>query len=231
MIYRTGSLAALGALIVVATGCGGANSLNKVDFEARTVAVVADAPGAPYFTDALLGNTSWDSYGLEHPVAFDPAFLVKDKDKRKPARARFDSALAYVDVTERIVNRVLIQTASHLGCRPIADAAAADYVLHIDLRRYGFQANRYTLTSFHLEAELQLIDNRTGKRIWKKKMWETERAAEVLVDLIPQLGKVFLVKNLARLSVEEMVLVLETTTDFTAARLTTALRRDYYVSR
>ena len=221
-----GPLAALGALIVFATGCGGSNSLNKVDFEARTVAVVVEIPGAPYFTDALLSNNSWDSYGLEHRVAFDLAFLVKDK--RKPARARFDSALAYVDVTERIVSRVLIQTASHLGCRPITDAAAADYVLHIDLRRYGFQANRYTLTSFHLEAELQLIDNRTGKRIWKKKMLETERAAEVLADLIPQLGKVFIVKDLARLSVEEMVLVLETTTDFTAARLSTALRRDYY---
>ena len=142
-----------------------------------------------------------------------------------------DSALAYVDVTERIVSQVLIQTASHLGFRPIADAAAADYLLHIDLRRYGFQANRYTLTSFYLEAELQLIDHRTGKRIWKKKVRETQRAAEVLAELIPQLGKVFMVKDLARLSVEEMVLVLETTTDFTATRLTAALRRDYYANR
>ncbi len=224
-----GSLAALIAVIVLATGCGGANSLNKVDFEARTVAVVAEIPGAPYITDVLLGNTSWNTYGLNHPMLFDLSILKKDK--RKSVRARLDSALAYVDVTERIVSRVLIQTALHLGCRPITDAAAADYVLHIDLRRYGFQANRHRLTSFYLEAELQLIDNRTGKRIWKKKMRETERAAEVLVDLIPQLGKVFLVKDLARLSVEEMVLVLETTIDFTAARLTTALRRDYYVSR
>ncbi len=224
-----GSLATLIAFIVFATGCGGANSLNKVDFEARTVAVVAEIPGAPYFTDALLGNTYGNTFGLNQPIPFDWPFLKKDK--RKSVRARFDSALAYVDVTERIVSRVLIQTASHLGCRPIADAAAADYVLHIDLRRYGFQANRYTLTSFHLEAELQLIDNRTGKRIWKKKMLEIERAEEVLVDLIPQLGKVFLVEDLARLSVEEMVLVLETTTDFTAARLTTALRRDYYANR
>ncbi|MCH8962678.1 MAG: hypothetical protein IH820_15520 [Bacteroidetes bacterium] len=221
-----GPLAALGAVIVFATGCGGANSLNKVDFEARTVAVVVEIPETPYFTDVLLSNTSWDNYGLNHRLLFDWSILKKDK--RKPARARLDSALAYVDVTERIVSRVLIQTASHLGCRPIADAAAADYVLHIDLRRYGFQANRYTLTGFYLEAELQLIDNRTGKRIWKKKMLETERAAEVLADLIPQLGKVFIVKDLARLSVEEMVLVLETTTDFTAARLSTALRRDYY---
>ncbi len=224
-----GSLAALMAVIVFATGCGGANSLNKVDFEARTVAVVAEVPGAPYFTDALLGNTSWNTFGLNQPIPFVWPFLKKDK--RKSVRARLDSALAYVDVTERIVSRVLIQTASHLGCRPIADAAAADYVLHIDLRRYGFQANRYTLTSFYFEAELQLIGNRTGKRIWKKKMLETERAAEVLVDLIPQLGKVFLVEDLARLSVEEMVLVLETTTDFTATRLTTALRRDYYANR
>ena len=222
-------LAALIAVIVLATGCGGANSLNKVDFEARTVAVVAEIPGTPYITDAFLGSISWITYGLSHAPVFDWSILKKDK--RKPARARLDSALAYVDVTERIVSRVLIQTASHLGCRPIADAAAADYVLHIDLRHYGFQANRYTLTSFYLEAELQLIDHRTGKRIWKKKMLETERAAEVLADLIPQLGKVFIVKDLARLSVEEMVLVLETTTDFTAARLTAALRHDYYVSR
>ena len=222
-------LAALIAVIVFATGCGGANPLNKIDFEARTVAVVANVPGAPYFTDALLGNTFWNSYGLNHRLLFDWSFLKKDK--RKLARARFDSALAYVDVTERIVSRVLIQTASHLGCRPIADAAAADYVLHIDLRRYGFQANRYMLTSFYLEAELQLIDHRTGKRIWKKKMLESERAAAVLVNLIPQLGKVFLVEDHARLSVEEMVLVLETTTDFTAAHLTAALRRDYYANR
>ncbi len=224
-----GSLAALIAVLVLATGCGGANSLNKVDFEAHTVAVVAEIPGAPSINDVLLGDTSWNTYGLNHPMHFDWSILKKDK--RKPARARLDSALAYVDVTERIVSQVLIQTASHLGCRPIADAAAADYVLHIDLRRYGFQANRYTLTSFYLEAELQLIDNRTGKRIWKKKMRETERAVEVLVDLIPQLGKVFLVEDLARLSVEEMALVLETTTDFTATRLTAALRRDYYANR
>ena len=224
-----GPLAALMAVIVFATGCGGANSLNKVDFEARTVAVVVEIPETPNFTDALLSNNSWNSYGLNHRLLFDGSFLKKDK--RKPARALFDSALAYVDVTERIVSRVLIQTASHLGCRPIADAAAADYILHIDVRRYGFQADRYTLTSFYLEAELQLIDHRTGKRIWKKKVRETERAAEVLVDLIPQLGKVFLVEDLAQLSVEEMVLVLETTADFTATRLTAALRHDFYASR
>ena len=224
-----GSLAALIAVIVLATGCGGANSLNKVDFEARTVAVVAEIPGAPYINDVLLGTISWTTYGLNHSPVFDWSIL--EKDKRKPVRARLDSALAYVDVTERIVSRVLIQTASHLGCRPITDAAAADYVLHIDLHRYGFQANRHRLTSFYLEAELQLIDNRTGKLIWKRILIETLRPAEVLADLIPQLGKVFLVEDLARLSVEEMVLVLETATDFTAARLTTALRRDYYANR
>ncbi len=222
-------LAALIAVMVLATGCGGANALDKVDFEARTFAVVAEIPGAPYITDVFLGSTSWNSYGLDRPVLID--WSIWKKDKRKPARARLDSALAYVDITERIVSQVLIQTASHLGCRPITDAAVADYVLHIDLRRYGFQANRHTLTSFYLEAELQLIDNRTGQRIWKKKMRETERPAEVLADLIPQLGKVFLVEDLARLSVEEMVLVLETATDFTAARLTTALGRDYYANR
>ena len=224
-----GPLAALMAVLVFATGCGGANSLNKIDFEARTVAVVVEIPGTPYFTDALLSDNAWAKLGLNHRLSLDWSILKKDK--RKPARARIDSALAYVDVTERIVSRVLIETASHLGCRPIADAAAADYILHIDVRRYGFQADRYTPTSFYLEAELQLIDHRTGKRIWKKKVRETERATEVLADLIPQLGKVFLVKNLARLSVEEMVLVLETTTDFTATRLAAALRHDYYANR
>ena len=227
MRYRTGSL--VGLVLVLAAGCSGSSPLHTVDFEARTVAVVATVPGAPHLADVHFANTAWNSYGLERRVGFESSVLMKDH--RKPVRALYDSAMAYVDFTERIESQVLIQTASDLGCRPIADAAAADYVFHIDLRRYGFQVNRFALTTFSLEAELRLIDNRSGKRLWKKKVQETERAADVLADLIPRHGKVFIVKDLSRLSLEEMILMLEATTDFTAERLTTALRRAVYANR
>ena len=229
MRYRIDSLAVLILAVVFGAGCSGPSLLNTVDFEARTLAVVADVPGAPYFADEGYDYALWGQFTPETRAAIDPSLLLKDH--RKPARARYDSAMAYVDFTERIVSRVLIQTATHLGCRPLDDDAAADYVFYIDLHDYGFQANVFTLTSFYLEAELHLIDNRTGERIWKKKLREHERAAEVLAELIPQHGKVFMVKDLARLDVEAMILVIETATDFTAERLATALRRDYYANR
>ena len=229
MGYRSCWLLALVVVLGGATGCSGANPLNTADFDARTIAVVANIPGAPYFADELHPNLSWNSYGPERPVLFDPAVLTKDK--RKPVRAQLDSALAYVDFTERIAGRVLIETASHLGCRPVADPGVADYVLRVDLNQYGFQASRRALTGFYVEAELRLIDTRTGERIWKETMQETVRAAAVLADLMPRLGKISRVKDLARLSVEEMVLVLEATADFTATRLTAALRHDYSARR
>ena len=67
--------------------------------------------------------------------------------------------------------------------------------------------------------------------MWRTRLEETEPVSDAFIGLGPSFGNVFTAAQLARLSVDEMVVALEHLADYTAARLTAALRHDYYARR
>lgn len=221
----------LGLVLLTGIGCASANRLHEVDFEDTSVAVVANIPPRPVvFTDVLY-EARLDP---DDPLGsiFRVGTAVAKQTEARQAQARMDSALAYVDVADRVARQALHRSAPTLGYRPTNHPDEADFILDIHIASYGLVADSWeAAVHFEVDAEMLLVERRTGRLIWKKHVREVEPVSHAGIGLGATFGNVFTAAALSALSVEEMVVALEHLADFTAARLTATLRHDYYVSR
>ena len=230
-----GVVAAVAAGVVLA-GCGPVNRLQDCDFDNQTAAIEVTAPPVPF----LSGRANAAAMGGpgRSPIHADHSALMVDLSvlaptKRKQIRARIDSAATHLDATARIARKTLTGTTRDLGCRPLDAPESADYVLRIKVRDYGFFMNRLEFTNFWISADMHLIDQRAGRRVWERKVQEMMPASEVLAGLHVTLGyrNYDRVATFAEMSVEEMTAVLEHVADVTAATLTSVLLDDYYANQ
>jgi len=220
-----------GLLLPPLAGCGSAHRLRTVDFAEARVAVVANIPPRPLvFTDALAEARVDPDDPLGSLFRAGTA-LVKQAEVRE-AQARMDSALAYIDVAERTALAALRQSAPTLGYEPVNNPEAADFLLDIHIVSYGLVADSWgAAVHFEVDAEMRLIDRRTRRSLWKKQVREIEPVSQAGAGLGTTLGNTYTAIALSKLSIDEMVVALENLADFTAARLASALRHDYYASR
>ncbi len=223
------------AAVVAFGGCGPVNRLQDCDFDNHTAAVVVTAPPAPFLSGRA--NVSAMVPGRA-PIRADHSSLMVDLSvlaptKRRQIRARIDSASTHLDAAARITQKTLAGMARDLGCQPIDEPESADYLLHIDVRDYGFFMNRLEFTDFWISADMHLIDQREGRRVWERKVQEMMPASDVMAGLHVTLGyrNYNRVAAFAELSVEEMTAVLEHVADVNAATLTAALLNDVLASQ
>ena len=224
--FLAGALAA-GALLFAA-GCGGTNHLAEYDFEGRTVAVTAAVPPLPgVFTDPNVVTPVDLNRPAETFLRVGTA-VAKEAAARR-AEARMDSALARVDVAERLARRTLLQSARYLGYRPVNDLDRADFLLDIRVKEYGLTAHSWdAAVNFVLDAEVRLLDRRARRVVWKKKIRHTEPVTAAIIGFGPTLGNVFTAATLASLSVDEMERAFKNLADYAADRFAGELREDYY---
>lgn len=218
-------------ILVVGAGCGTSHRLHEVSLSGATVAVVANIPPRPaVFSDAFF-DARVDPNDPIGSVFRAGTALAKHAEVRE-ARARMDSALAYVDVADRVARQALLQSARHLGYVPVNDPRDADFLLDIRIADYGLTADSWeAVLQFEVDAEMILLDRRNRQVVWKKRIREVEPVSQAQVPLGTTFGNVYTARALARLSVEEMVVALENLADYTADHLAAALRHDYYAVR
>ncbi len=217
--------------VLLLFGCGTTHRLHDYTFDDATVAVVANIPPRPVvFTDLL-----FDAYlHPDDPIGsvFRAGSAIAKQAEARAAQTRMDSALAYVDVADRVARRALAQSAQTLGYRPTAHVNDADFLLDLHIADYGLVADSWQAeVHFEVDAEMLLIDRRTRKAIWKRRIREAEPVSQAGVGLGATFGNVYTAVALSHLSVEEMARALEDLADFTADRLAAALRHDFYASR
>ncbi len=218
---------ALAALLFTA-GCAGTNHLAEYDFEGRTVAVTAAIPPLPgVFTDPTVINP----VDLEKPAE---TFLrigtaaAREAAARR-AEARMDSALARIDVAERLARRTLLKGAQYLGYRPVNEIDRADFLLDIRVKEYGLTAHSWdAAVTFVLDAEVRLLDRHARRVIWKKRIRQTDPVTGAVIGFGPTVGGIFTAAALASLTVDEMERAFRHLADYAAERLADALREDYY---
>lgn len=219
---------ALVALGVAASACGGTSRLHEYAFAERRVAVVAAIPPRPLvFTDGFFDARldPRDPVGTAFRVG---SAFAKHNEARK-AQARMDSALAAVDVAERVARQTLVQGARHLGYRPVDHPREADFVIDVRVFDYGLVASSWeAATYFEIDAEVLMVEAATRRVIWRERVREHEPVSAAFFGLGRTLGNVYTAATLSALSTEEMAQALEHLADYTADRLTAELRRDYY---
>ena len=220
-----------GLIFLMGLGCGSTNRLHEVDFEDARVAVVTNIPPWPVvFTDVFYEAR----IDPDDPVGsiFRAGTAIAKQAEARQAQARMDSALAYVDVADRVAWQALRRSAPTLGYRPTNHPEDADFILDLHIANYGLVADSWEATvHFEVDAEMLLVDRRTRRVIWKKHLREVEPVSHAGIGRGATFGNVFTAAALSTLSVEQMVVALEHLADFTAARLIATLRHDYSVSR
>ena len=217
-------------LLPLLAACSSSNHLRDYEFTDERVAVVAAIPPRP----AVFTDLPWDArVDPDDPIGsiFRAGTAIAKHAEARRAQDRMDSALAFVDVPERIAAQVLLDGSRSLGYRPVDHPHDADYLLDLRVADYGLVADSWdAAVHFEVDAELVLFDRQTDRVIWR----EHVRTREPISDAPgfgTTFGNVYTAATLSRLSVDDMIRALEDLAGFAAAELVGTLRHDFYESR
>jgi hypothetical protein len=151
------------ALVGVVAGCGRKHYLAQYQFSERTLAMVFLEPPSAELLTGL-----YDLRPSSSPIRTAARIgggVAKEVEARR-ASARLDSAVRHVDIPARLAQRTLERASRYLGTRPVTNRDEADYILEVNMRRFGIDARASTATYLYTRAEAVLIDRKTGREIW-----------------------------------------------------------------
>ncbi|MDX1420898.1 MAG: hypothetical protein R3181_13115 [Rubricoccaceae bacterium] len=221
----------LAAAALPLSGCSGTNRLGEVDLRGRTVAVVAAIPPHPRVQAGDPAEAAVDPYDPVGSAIRVGTAAAKYREARR-AQARLDSAVALVDVADRIARSVLLDSAELLGFAPVGRPADADYLLDLRIYDYSLVADSFEgATFFALEGDVLLLDPATGRTLWERGVKEREVLDAALFGLPAIAGNVVTARALSQLTEAEMADGLERLADYVASRVVDRLRTDYLRTR
>lgn len=221
---RSGARAAVLPLLALAgfSACGHGHHLGDYDFAGRTVAVTYFPAPPPELRTGGHGDVQGED--ALSTVLNAGSRIVREVEARR-ARARLDSAATRVDLAGRMAERTLERASRYLGARPVEDAAAADFLLEVDIRSAGIDVGADRAYLF-VSGEAILLDRATGAEVW-------DQDVKGYDPLTPDVGGGGIVPEgvltagaLSTLSVDEFQRILERLTDYTADRIARELREE-----
>ena len=220
---RRGGLLLIAGGTLLLSACGGRHHLGDYDFAGRAIAVVPYAPGSP---ELYTGSTDVTS---ENPViaVIEAGSAVAVALESRRARARLDSAATNVDVGRRMAERTLERAARYLGTRPVESRTEADYLLEVEVDRYGIDASGGGAATLFVEGEAILLEARTGREIWSREVSAWDRLTPSLDAPGGAATETILsAAALTRITVADFQLILEQLADYAADVMTEELRED-----
>ena len=213
---------ALALVALALTGCGGRHHLGEYDFRARTIAVVPLAEPAP---EIWTGGHDINSQNPLIAVIEAGSAVAVELESRR-ARSRLDSAATRVDMGARMADQALDRTSRYLGARAVEDDARADYVLEIDVQRFGINASGSDATLF-VEGEAILVDRASGREIWNQEVSAWDQLTPTISGPgAAGAGGILTAAALTRLTVADYERILEQLADYAADVMTDELRED-----
>jgi hypothetical protein len=212
-------------LLIVACS---SNKLREYDLrESEIAARTFLPPAAGVHTDADIYFNEKDPIGTILSIG---GTVAREVEAAK-ARARLDSAMMKVDIPAIVEEDVLFKAAELLNSRPINEVKAAHFVLNIDFKKYGIDAKSWSGgVHFIIDTRVELIDQKKGRRIWKKHIEEREPLSSGIFGL-NSVNKVLDAVALSELTVDEMAAGLENLAHYTAERIARKLYDDFIKSR
>lgn len=204
-----------------AMACGGGHRLAEFNFEDRTMALVYLAPPSP---GLLTGGYHLDPEDdVTELVVKATSGVAKDMEARR-ARARLDSAASRVDLEAGLAARTLERTSRYLGMRPVERTSDADFLLEVHLRSYGLDARGTTAAYLYSNAEVVLLERRTGHEVWNARVYGSDRMTPYVVGYEGIPGSIITAGTLHMVSVEDFQGALEQLVSFSSDMIATRLR-------
>jgi hypothetical protein len=194
------------ASLSVLAACGPKHHLAEYSFADRSLGLVYIAPPSP-----VLYTGSYSIRRDDDPVTAvmrAGAGVAKDVEARK-ANARLDSANARINVADMLAKRTVERAGRYLGMRPVAGSEAADYVLEIQMRRFGIDASGASAAYLYTNAEAVLLERRTGREIWSSKVQGTDRLTPAVYGANRVPGTIITAGTLSTVSVADFQAALD----------------------
>jgi hypothetical protein len=207
------------ALLAGLAGCGSGHRLDQADFRGGTLAVETYAPAAPVVQTS--GVDRDEDEGLARVLLEAGSDIAREVEARK-ARTRLRQAAARFDMPERMTERLQSRARRSLGTYPVQAGDAADFVLELDIRRYGVRADDRSASVF-LEADVFLLDA-SGYELWRRTVHAWDRLTPVVDDGVGSSAAT--AAGLSQVTVEDMEDALARVADAAAGRIDRDLRDD-----
>lgn len=210
---------------IAVAGCGGGHHLADYPFASRTLAVVYIAPPRPELLTGYYDVRK--SENVVDAVVRTGAGVAREREARR-ASARLDSASTRVDIPALLAQRTLARASRYLGTTPVANAEAADYILEVQMTRYGINARDENAAYLFTFAETVLLDRRTGREIWNVKVHGRDRLTPFVAGSSAIPGTVITAATLGSVSVanfkEALNQLAESSSNVVTNELRAALR-------
>lgn len=213
------------SVLLGTVACGPSHRLGEYDFRDRTVSVVSDVPRrpdvltGPYFVGGITGDPIRD-------VLRAGARVYREVESRR-LRERLESAATRIDVGHVLQDNTLERVARYLGADPVGRDGEPDFLLELIVVEYGIDAESWDAAAhFYIEADATLLYAPTGEEIWRKEIDASERIGSAIFGPGHAVSDVVTAATLADLTVEEIVLALESLADFSGRVITDELRED-----
>lgn len=215
-------------VLAAAVACGGGHRLAEYDFAGGSLALVELGTPRPVL---LTGDYDVDSEEGALEAVLDAGSRAAKEVAAREARARLDSAAARVDMGELMAERILERSSRYLGVEPVTSEAAADYLLEMDVRRYGIDARGGRDARLFVLAEVVLLDRRTGAEIWSTEVRGRDPLTRSVEGADPVPSDIFTAGGLTQISVSDFERILEGLADVSADAVADQLREDLREAR
>lgn len=91
------------------------------------------------------------------------------------ARARLDSATTRAGLADALAHRTLERASRYLGMQAVQNTTGADFLLEVHMRSFGIDVRGRGAAELYTNAEVVLLDRRTGREIWDVSVRATDR--------------------------------------------------------
>lgn len=214
------ALAGLLALLVLA-GCGPKHHLGQYSFTGQTIAVVVMAPPSPGLLEAEYRARASDD--IVATVVRAGATTVKNAEGGR-ARARLDSAATRVSPADALSERTLERASRYLGVQPVKAPTGADFLLEVHMRNFGIDVRGRSAASLYMNADVVLLDKRTGREIWNTRVRATDRLTPRVRADDPLPGTIVTAGTLHAVTVADFEEALDQLVQLSSNVITNALR-------
>ena len=212
-----------------AMSCTTVNRLGEFDVQGKSLAAEMRLPPPPEMDVHYRVNVDFsDPIGMA--ITFGTNIAKAANADRVDALMR--EALMAVDVPSIVRDEAYSASLSVLDAIQEDNPRNADYVLNLDIHRYGVHAGSWaTAVTLRIRMTARLLSNETGEVVWRRDLEVDRHATPVMFGLDPNIGNVVTAGELASLSEEGLELGFAELARDTALTVARTLQDDLYSAR
>ena len=211
----------IAAILLAAVGCSRKHYLAQYQFSDKTLAMVFLDPPSPELLSGLYDLRP--STSPIQTVMRAGGGIAKEIEARK-ASVRLDSATRRVDIPARLAQRTVERVNLYLGTRPAPNANDADFVLEVNMKRFGINARSSNAAYLFTRAEAVLIDRHTGREIWSIDVHANDRLTPWVIGTRTVPSSIFTAATIHNVSVDDFQQALEQLVTSSSNAITNQLR-------